>query len=315
MGNMDHDRLFKELLTTFFFEFLELFFPSLATLVDRSQEPEFLDKETYKQSTRRRDLVVRLRLLEGEAFFVVHLEHEAQSTDDFPSRFFRYFTTLWDRYKLPIYPIAVLSFPGRKLQPQSYSLEFHDLTMLHFRYRTIQLSQLNWSDFVNNPNPLASALMARMKIRKRDRPGVKLQCLRLLATLSLDKNKSDLIFHFVSSYLRLTPPEMRIYKQNLETIPDQGERQAVMQYTNEWKEEGLLEGRQQGRQEGLQEGRQEGLEKASRRGLKCSLDIKFGQAASALIGRLPDCPLETLERLQDALEGGADLQQLEKLVP
>jgi hypothetical protein len=32
---VDHDRLFKELLTTFFFEFLDLFFPRLAARVDR----------------------------------------------------------------------------------------------------------------------------------------------------------------------------------------------------------------------------------------------------------------------------------------
>jgi len=44
---MDHDGLFKKLLTTFFYEFLDLFFPDLAALVDLSQQPEFLDKETY----------------------------------------------------------------------------------------------------------------------------------------------------------------------------------------------------------------------------------------------------------------------------
>ena len=49
-----------------------------------------------------------------------------------------------------------------------------------------------------------------------------------------------------------------------------------MQYTNEW----------------IEQGRREGSERASRRGLKC-----------------------LLERLQDALESGADLQQLEELVP
>jgi hypothetical protein len=32
---MDHDRLFKELLTTFFVEFIELFFPELAEGLDR----------------------------------------------------------------------------------------------------------------------------------------------------------------------------------------------------------------------------------------------------------------------------------------
>lgn len=33
---MDHDRLLKELLTTFFHEFLELFFEDIAHLIDRS---------------------------------------------------------------------------------------------------------------------------------------------------------------------------------------------------------------------------------------------------------------------------------------
>ena len=148
--------------------------------------------------------------------------------------------------------------------------------------------------------------MARMKIRKRERPLVKLQCLRLLATLPLDKEKSGLISHFVSSYLRLNSQEMRIYEENLETISVQ-ERQVVMQYTNEWIEQGI--------EKGLEQGRREGSERASRRGLKYALEIRFAQAATPLIARLPDLELEILEGLQDALESGADLRQLEKLVP
>ncbi len=265
--------------------------------------------------------MVRLRLLDGDAFFIVHVEHEAQSTPNFPARFFRYFTTLWDRYHLPIYPIAIFSFPGQKLQPQSYSMEFHDLAVLEFRYMTVQLNRLNWSEYVNKTNPVASALMARMKIRKRDRPMVKVQCLRLLATLRLDKEKSGLIAHFVSSYLRLNSEEMRVYEENLETIPVQ-ERQVVMQYTNEWIEQGFERGIEQGFEKGLEkgikngleQGRREGSEKASRRWLKYALELKFAQAASPLIARLPDLSLEILERLQDALESGADLQQLDAIL-
>jgi len=33
---IDHDRLFKELLTTFFIEFIELFFPTMASYVQPS---------------------------------------------------------------------------------------------------------------------------------------------------------------------------------------------------------------------------------------------------------------------------------------
>jgi hypothetical protein len=42
----DHDRLFKELLTTFFFEFLDLFFPALAAQTV-PESIEFLSQELF----------------------------------------------------------------------------------------------------------------------------------------------------------------------------------------------------------------------------------------------------------------------------
>ena len=45
-------------------------------------------------------------------------------------------------------------------------MEFQDLRRLEFRYMTVQLNRLNWCKFVDESNPVASALMARMKIRR-----------------------------------------------------------------------------------------------------------------------------------------------------
>ena len=47
---IDHDRLFKDLITTFFVEFLELFFPEMLRYLDTSQL-EFLDKELVTDVT------------------------------------------------------------------------------------------------------------------------------------------------------------------------------------------------------------------------------------------------------------------------
>ena len=47
---MDHDRLFKELLTTFFLDFLEVFCPELAKYLDPGSL-EFLDKEVFTDVT------------------------------------------------------------------------------------------------------------------------------------------------------------------------------------------------------------------------------------------------------------------------
>jgi hypothetical protein len=59
---------------------------------------------------------------------------------------------------------------------------------IHFRD-----NRLNWLDFVRKPNPVASALMTKMRIAPGDRPRVKLECLRMLATLKLDKARATLM--------------------------------------------------------------------------------------------------------------------------
>jgi hypothetical protein len=47
---IDHDRLFKELLSTFFVEFLELFFPEVIAYLEQDSL-EFLDKELFTDVT------------------------------------------------------------------------------------------------------------------------------------------------------------------------------------------------------------------------------------------------------------------------
>jgi predicted glycosyltransferase len=94
LPHLNHDRLFKELLSTFFVEFLELFFPQ------------------------------------------------------------------------------VIAY----LEPNS-------LQFLEFNYRVVQLNRLDWRDFLRQENPVAAALMSKMQIQPQERPQVKAECLRLLATL------------------------------------------------------------------------------------------------------------------------------------
>ena len=94
---MDHDRLFKELLTTFFREFLELFFPELAAYLD-PDSVEFLDKRLFTDVTQgdrhEADLVVRARFRGQGLCFLIHVENQAQPQTNFPRRMFGYFARL-----------------------------------------------------------------------------------------------------------------------------------------------------------------------------------------------------------------------------
>jgi len=256
---IDHDRLFKELLTTFFAEFLELFLPELSSGLDRSSLV-FLDKEIFTDlaagTTRRADLVAKARYRGEESFFLIHLEHQAQAQAEFARRMFGYFAALHTRHRVPVYPIALFSHGSPQPEPDQYRVAFPSLEVLQFRFGVIQLSRLNWRDFVRQPNPVASALMARMGMREQERARVKLECLRLLVTLRLDPARMRLISGFVDTYLRLNREEQLLFDQQAASLLGESEKTRIMELTTSWKEEGIEIGRQMGREEGRQEGRE-----------------------------------------------------------
>ena len=97
---IDHDRLFKELLTTFFVEFLDLFFPKLAASLDR-QSLEFLSQEHFvnllEGNRYHADIVVKARFKGAAAFFLIHVEHQSSAPASFPRRFFRYYSAIFEK--------------------------------------------------------------------------------------------------------------------------------------------------------------------------------------------------------------------------
>jgi predicted transposase/invertase (TIGR01784 family) len=98
---MDHDRLFKELLTVFFAEFVEAFLPEVTGYLV-SDTLEFLDKEIFTDVTagekHEADLVVKVRFRDQDAFFLVHVENQSTTETDFPRRMFTYFARLHEKY-------------------------------------------------------------------------------------------------------------------------------------------------------------------------------------------------------------------------
>jgi len=246
MAKINHDQLFKELLTTFFVEFLELFFPAVLEYLD-IDSIQFVDKELFTDVARGEknilDLVVLAKFQEQDYSFLIHVENQAFNAPEFNRRMFRYFCSLFLKYDRPIYPIVIFSYdrPQRK-DTSNFVVEFPDRQVLNFDYQVIQLNRLDWRDFIKQKNPVAAALMSKMKIANSDRPKVKAECLRLMVTLKLNPAKMQLISGFIDSYLRLNSQEESEFQSELSTIKLQ-EREQIMQITTSWKEEGKIEGR------------------------------------------------------------------------
>jgi hypothetical protein len=92
---IDHDGLFKLLLGEFFLEFIDLFFPDVSNYFDK-ETMTFLPQEVFSDVTQgnRRiiDLLVRmeakpnLAIKPKSAVFIIHVEHQSSTEDDFDKR-------------------------------------------------------------------------------------------------------------------------------------------------------------------------------------------------------------------------------------
>jgi predicted transposase YdaD len=247
---IDHDQRFKELISTFFIEFLELFLPELAGAIEpdsvtfREQE-YFVDLVDGEKKII--DLLAEVKLAGEDATILIHIEPQSTDRPIFPQRMFFYFSRLHQKHLKRIYPIAIFSYDQPlETGKTQYKVEFPSLKVLEFNFTAIQLNRLNWRDFIDRPNPVAAALMAKMAIAVKDRPKVKAECLRLLVTLKLDPAKTELISQFVDTYLRLNVEEEQTFQAEIDTM-DVGKKEEIMQVTTSWEEKGIVKGKDEER--------------------------------------------------------------------
>ncbi|ABW32755.1 DUF4351 domain-containing protein [Acaryochloris marina] len=295
--SIDHDGLFKELIETFFWEFLDLFLPQVLDYVERGPVT-FLSQEVYSsigaEEKRIIDLLARVQFREQESYFLFHIEPQSSVQADFEKRMFYYFGRLQEKYDLPIYPVVIFSYDSPRKEAESrYTVEFPDFQVLQFNFRAIQLNRLHWRDYLRQHNPVASALMAKMQIAKEDRPQVKMECLRMLTTLQLDPARTEFISQFVDTYLRLEADEEQLFQAEIDTL-ELGERDAIMQTLTSWEEKGLARGRQE-----------EGATIVLR-----ILNRKLGNLLPEVEAQIQSLEVEKLEELSEAL---LEFESLENL--
>jgi hypothetical protein len=207
---------------------------------------------------------------------------------------FYYLARLHQNYVKDIYPIVIFSFdqPFRE-ENDTFKIEFPNRKVLEFRFHAIQLNRLNWRDYIDRSNPIAAALMSKMKIEKGDRPKVKAECLRLLVTLKLDPAKTRLISKFVDTYLRLNATEEKTFQAELDKI-GATQKEAIMQVTTSWEEKGI----------------ETGIERGQRSLILRQLHRRVGSLPDSVQSQVKALSLHQLEILSEALLDFSSLNDL-----
>lgn len=255
-----HDQLFKQLIHTFFAEFLELFFPEVHRYVDFSSiKPlsEEMFTDFIEGESRRADIVIETKLRETDSLIIIHVEPQSYGQPNFNERMYHYFSLLYNKYRKPIIPIAVFSYNENRYERNDFTMSFPFFHVLSFYFLSLELRKMKWRNFIHSNNPAAAALISKMGYTEKEKVQVKKGFMRMLAKMELNPAKMELINGFFETYLTLSESEEKELMEEIKQL-DYDEVKQIMKLPNSWREKGLLEGIQEGMQKGIKEGKQIG---------------------------------------------------------
>lgn len=249
---MTHDQLVKDLLRTFFADFLSLVLPDLMERL-RLGEEVFLDKQSFTDwpagSRREMDLLVRIPVRGEQASVLIHVEIEAQARAGMDRRMWGYYMQIRLRHGLLVVPIvACLRGGSPGLRRETLLEGFAAPDTAGFRYYTFCLSGCRSEDYLGRSEPLAWALAALMRPGRRTRASLKMECLRRIAEARLTGIQRFLLANFVETYLQLSGAQAEEYSR-LQRLAENREV-TVMQMT--WADKIEAQGIEKGRAEAVQ---------------------------------------------------------------
>ncbi|WP_391204696.1 Rpn family recombination-promoting nuclease/putative transposase [Psychrobacillus sp. L4] len=262
-----HDQLFKTLITNFFEEFLEAFFPDVHQFVDFTSVKQ-LSEEVYTDlidgETRRLDIVMETKMRGVETAIIVHIEPQSSYQPYFNERMFRYYSLLYNKLRKPIMPIAVFSYDENRNTKEEFTLAFPNFHVLTFRYKKLELRQKDWRAYIKADNPAAAALMSKMGYTEKEKVQVKIAFLQMLVRMQLNSAQSELVNGFFEYYLKLDEVEEEELVKQINQLENSDE---FFELPNSWRDKG--------REEGLEQGRLAEKEEIARKSLAENVDVDF----------------------------------------
>ena len=300
----DHDQRFKSLLTAFFAEFFQVFFPAWADRFGFSRV-DWLEQEVFtdppRAERRSLDLVARLPLRPGIPhpasapgeptdcwLTLIHVEIESRDTvAPLRPRMFSYHEQLCRRHGLPVLPIALYLRVGLdEIGWDVYEETYWDHRLLSFTYAYVGLPGLDGDKYVAGEHLLGVAMTTLMRVPAARRAEVHAEALRRLAEARENDYRRYLLLDCLEADATLDEAQAQELGELLRTERYQG-AQAMAMTTFE---------------RGLQQGQRTTLER--------QLEARFGPLSPGAEQRLESLSPERLEALALDLLKARSLQEL-----
>jgi hypothetical protein len=303
------DTIWKEALVEYLPDFMALCFPIIYHDIDWHGNIAFLDKELQQllpddeQGKQITDLLVQLHRFNGEEnYFLIHIEIQGYSQDNFAQRLFLYNVRLMLRHKEPVVSLVIYTDANEEFRPTYYEVRYWNFYH-EFGFPIVKLLDFreHWDNLENDTNPFAALVIAQLKMHElqgrakiEELAGWKLRVLRLLLERGLSREEIVRLFRFVNSIMRLPEEREEQFKQEALQLMEE----ATMPLLSPFEELAM------------RKGREEGLQLGEQKILKLLLETHFGALEPNLVQALTtlsDKQVEALVKAQASFTSKDDL--------
>ena len=306
-----YDSPWKDILQTYFEEFLLFFFPQAHQEIDWTKQPEFLDKELKEVvrdaelGRRFADKLVKLYRTNGEEnWILVHVEVQSQEEDDFPKRIFSYNYRIFDRYDREVASLAILGDERANWRPEQYGYQLFGCSV-DFRFPVVKLVdyQLRLSELEASTNPFATVVMAHLAALETsgDRPKrlrQKLALVRRLYSMGFERSEVLNLFAFIDWMLTLPLDLETEFKRSVEQL----EAEQRMQYITSFERIGFQKGIEQSQNQ---------VRQALLKSISLGLKFKFGENGQNLLPEIESISdVDLLETILETIDTASTVSDL-----
>ncbi len=300
----DYDSPWKDILETYFRDFVTFFFPDVAQEIDWDRGYVFLDKEFQKVvrdaelGRRFADKLAQVWRENGdEAWVLTHVEVQGQYESGFSKRIFVYNYRIFGRYEKPVASLVVLADERPKWRPDSYSHELWGCKV-SIEFPVVKLADYGkrWEELEKSNNPFALAVMAHLKTQEtrhdaEARKRWKVRLIRMLYERGYGREDIINIFRFIDWIMRL---------------PEEAEEdfwQEICQYEEEKKMQYVTTGERIGFRRGMLEA------------IELGLSLKFGDDVLDIMSEMQKIKdVERLRKIKDAIKTAKDFSEMKGVI-
>jgi predicted transposase/invertase (TIGR01784 family) len=229
-------------------------------MVDWSEPYVLLDSELQAITSEKMqgkkfvDKLIKVKTKDNKVQIIFfHVEVQGRKEENFEERLFHYYCRLYDKYKLPILTLAILTDEDIKWRPKCYNFSIWNHNIIIFNFFTQKI--IDFKDRVQDiffyKNPLGIVIASQLAAQEtRGNPLLrfekKFSITRQLYQKGLKKDAIITLYKMIDWSIKL-PKELELrYKAKIHKLEEENKVSYISSIERISKEEGLQQGREEG---------------------------------------------------------------------